>query len=158
MFDIEEFRRKLRRVERYIFNVTKNESTCCGVTTAQCHALLELSFLQEASIKELASALGSDKGNLSRTIDSLVEKGFVLRESNSEDRRALKVRLTEQGSQKVAYINELCNSYYACILAQIPESKHESIVEAFSLLSDAIKSAEEQGLSLCSLQKEGDKR
>lgn len=141
---IEEFRRMLRRVERDIFNVTRNESSCCGVTTAQCHALLEISFLEESSIKELASALGSDKSNLSRTVDSLVERGFVERESNSEDRRALKIKLTEQGQEKVDYINEICNRYYKGVLEQIPEEKHESIAEALSLLSNAIKSVEEE--------------
>lgn len=151
-FDIVQFRRLLRRVERDIFNMTKSESTCCGVTSAQCHALLELSFLGEASIKELAAALNSDKSNLSRTVDTLVEKSLVTRESSAEDRRTLKVKLSSSGEEKVAYINDLCNEYYSKMLARIPEDKHNSVIEALSLLSEAYDKLNNEGLTICALQ------
>lgn len=150
--DIEDFRRKLRRVERDIFNMTKSESNCCGVTSAQCHALLELSFLEEASVKELAAAMSSDKSNLSRTIDSLVKGELVIRESSTEDRRTLKVKLSEKGRKKVDYINTLCNEYYGKILEQIEPAKQEALVESLTLLSQAISRVEECGLTICSLQ------
>lgn len=152
--DIEQFRRQLRKIERDIFNMTKSESNCCGVTSAQCHALLELSFLGEASIKELAAALNSDKSNLSRTVDTLVEKSLVIRESSPEDRRTLKVKLSESGEEKVHYINDLCNKYYNKILAEIPEEKHNSIIESLFLLSEAYDKLNREGLTICALQNE----
>lgn len=131
-------RRKLRLLEREIGSLTKSESICCGVTLAQCHVLMELSFLDEVSVKELAQSLDFDKSNLSRTIDSLVKSDLVFREPDQDDRRFLKVGLTTAGRDKVHQINHLCNNYYKQLLNVIPEEKLEAVVESIEILADAM--------------------
>ena len=51
--------------------------------------------------KDLADAEGLDASTMSRRIASLVERGFVERATDSSDRRAHTLSLTEEGKQTV---------------------------------------------------------
>ncbi len=81
------FREKVRQVQRELGWSQKNDIQCCGVTMAQCHALLEIGSRDEISIVELAGLLGVDTSTLSRTVDNMVKGGLVDRLLNPQDRR-----------------------------------------------------------------------
>ncbi|MBQ2927202.1 MAG: MarR family transcriptional regulator [Oscillospiraceae bacterium] len=53
--------------------------------------------------KELADALGIQPASVSELLMKLEQKGLVLREKDEQDRRSMKVSLTEEGQ---AHINE----------------------------------------------------
>ena len=60
--------------ERLTARQLKEESCCRGVTLAQCHTILEIEELGQATTVELSKRLGLDKSTLSRTIDSTLPK------------------------------------------------------------------------------------
>ena len=47
---------------------------------------------------ELAAHLDKDRPNVTRLVETLVDKGFVRRSPDADDRRSYKVFLTEQGA------------------------------------------------------------
>jgi DNA-binding MarR family transcriptional regulator len=132
------FRKKLRQLEREIEDQLKYQTDCCGVSMAQCHALLEIGELDQISIGDIADFLNLDKSTLSRTIDNLVKLGLVNRVINPEDRRYMKVNLTEQGKKVYDEINNQCNNYYQEMFNFIPEDKHKQVLESLALLVDAM--------------------
>jgi len=134
-----DFRKKLRILEREIGIELKNETSCCGVTLAQCHILLELNESESLSISEIADILGLDSSTLSRTIDGLVEKGFVTRTTDINDRRAVQLNLSENGIKKVESINGQCNNTYREFLQFIPEDKIASVLEVMELIAEGLK-------------------
>jgi DNA-binding MarR family transcriptional regulator len=134
-----DFRKKLRILEREIGIELKNETSCCNVTLAQCHILLELNESESLSISEIADILGLDSSTLSRTIDGLVEKGFVIRTTDINDRRAVQLKLSENGIKKVESINEQCNNTYREFLQFIPEDKIASVLEVMELIAEGLK-------------------
>ncbi len=84
---IREFRKALRQLERLI---DSQQKFCCnGVTLAQCHALLEVEELGQATTGQLADSLNLDKSTLSRTIDGLVNLRLLERLSDPKDRRII---------------------------------------------------------------------
>ena len=97
IIDIRDFRRVLRHLERIIISGLKDDSSCCGITVNQCHLLLEIFDRCETDITELKNYLGLDKSSVSRTIDSLVNSGLLLRVEKEEDRRYQMVSLSEKG-------------------------------------------------------------
>ena len=133
------FRRALRQLEAEIGQSLSGETSCCDVTMAQCHLLLEAGACRRASLGELSERLATDKSALSRTVESLVRSGFVTREENSENRRKVSISLTPSGEEKVRYINRLCNESYADVFSRIPEDKHGMIVESVMLLAGAMR-------------------
>ena len=144
---IEFFRGVLRILEREIGFQTDAESMCCGVTLGQCHVMMELSFRNEASIKELSESLGIDKSALSRTVDKMVDSGLLTRTEGKTDRRYVSLTLTDKGQQGADTINRICNDYYGRLFERIPSEKHQTVIESLTLLTEAMKSmrAEQSG-------------
>jgi DNA-binding MarR family transcriptional regulator len=142
--EISTFRRGLRRLEAEIGMNLSGETSCCGVTMAQCHLLLEIDRYRGTagtSLTELANDLRADKSALSRTLDSLVREGLASRAENPENRRKISVVLTEKGEAKADYINGLCDESYAGVLSRIPEDKREMILESVTLLAETMRKA-----------------
>ena len=136
---IRAFRRFLRALEREIDLSLNKETTCCGVTTAQCHFILETQDRAAASLSELADALALDSSTLSRTADGLFTAGFILRDADPENRRKVSIRLSDAGKTKVDSINELCDDSVRRLFGYVPSEKRALVVEAVELLSEAMK-------------------
>jgi DNA-binding MarR family transcriptional regulator len=119
----------------------KSEASCCGITLGQCHALIEIGRAGEISLNELAELLNVDNSTMSRTVNNLVSNELIERVINPEDRRYVKITLTEKGGQKFKEIEENMESYFKHILEAIPEDKHQQVVESLRLLMVAIKKA-----------------
>jgi DNA-binding MarR family transcriptional regulator len=147
--ELRSFRRSLRALEREVELSLAFQTECCGVTSAQCHILLEIEARGSASIGELADALELDPSTLSRTADSLVRAGFVSRADDPANRRRQLLSLQPTGREKVDYINAACDAYYAAVLADAPRSKRRQIAEAVAYLAAAIRSKRLQGVSCC---------
>ena len=52
-------------------------------------------------VKEIADLLGITSSAVTQLVDTLVKRGYLSRERSPEDRRALKVRLSDQGKKQV---------------------------------------------------------
>jgi DNA-binding MarR family transcriptional regulator len=132
------FRQSMRQIERAVLLQNKNEASCCSVTLAQCHAVLEIGSADGMSVKELSARLGLDKSTLSRTVESLVEDGLTERTTSPDDRRAIVIRLTAKGRASADRINATWNRICADMFRDIPEKKHVRIIEAMSLIAVAL--------------------
>lgn len=135
---IEQFRAKLREIERAVWMQTKSEALCCGVTMAQCHAILEIGAAGELNLKHLAARLGLDNSTLSRTVESLVKDGLVERTTSKEDRRATVIRLNQNGRAARDRINSTWNQICRDVFRSIPREKHEQIIESVSILAELL--------------------
>ncbi len=136
--DIRYFREIMRRLQRNLSWQSKSDAVCCGITVAQCHAMMEIGKVNKISIVDLASILRLDKSTLSRTIDGMVDAGLVERLPNPEDRRYIKLTLTEQGKNLFDSINCTFDQYYQNIFAAISSEKHQLVMESLSLLVEAM--------------------
>lgn len=135
---IESFRKSLRIIERDVFSKFKDGITCCGISLAQCHVILEIGLLQRTTISQLSENLILDKSTLSRTIDGLVNLGSIERVIDMNDRRCMKLSLTEQGKKIYQNINDFCNQDYKKLFDHIPKEKHNQVIESISLLTNAM--------------------
>jgi DNA-binding MarR family transcriptional regulator len=132
------FRRDLRVLEREAVRHLEGETSCCGVTLGQCHALLELSF-SDSSLTSLAAALDLDPSTLSRTVDGLVKTGWVERTPDATDRRAVRLALTAAGRDKVAEIDGMCDRYYQGLFDDMNERDRKCVVRAVKLLAGLMR-------------------
>lgn len=147
--EIQRFRKFLRIVGRAIAGELKSDSICCGITTAQCHTLLELDERGEATVTELADFFSLDRSTLSRTVDGLVSGGFVNRIENPRDRRYSLLSLTDRGMKEVSRIHTLCNSDYRRLFDRIPVEKRAMVMEAAEILSEAMHNTVGYGQPCC---------
>lgn len=68
-----------------------------GLTGTQWSALVSIAFGRVATAAGLARDLGHDKGAMTRLVDAIEERGWVRRERAPDDRRCIRLALTEEG-------------------------------------------------------------
>jgi DNA-binding MarR family transcriptional regulator len=135
---IDLFRAKLREIERSVWLQTRSEATCCGVTMAQCHAILEIGSAGELKLKDLSARLGLDNSTLSRTVESLVQDGLAERTPSSDDRRATVIRLNEKGRAARDRINSTWNRICRDMFRTVSRGKQNQILESVSIVAELL--------------------
>ena len=128
----------VRVLERKLGVLDDLQSSCCGVTFAQCHAIVEIGRSGSISLNDLADVLGLDKSTMSRTINNLVENDLVVREIDPTDRRYITIRLTAKGVQSFHEIETGMRVYFTQIFQSIPEAKRDQVIESLQILIKAI--------------------
>lgn len=130
------FRAHLRTIERQVARTLKDQTTCCGVTLAQCHVLIEVGELGQPSLAEVAARLQLDASTLSRTVDGLVKAGLLMREENPRNRRSVFLSFTAKGKGIHDEINRMCDEFYSRFFTRIPTAQHASFLGAVERLAE----------------------
>lgn len=135
----EYLRELLRILVRNLGILEKSDVSCCGVTIAQCHAIVEIGRIKKISLIELADLLRLDKSTMSRTINNLVEAGLVKRVIDAENRRYISIQLTDQGIDVFESIENSMYRYYSDIFKSIPEDKRNQVLDSLEILVKFVK-------------------
>ena len=139
---VKQFREYTRQLECHLGNMNQADCCCCGISTAQCFILVEIGRKPGISVKELAEILRVDKSGISRSVEELVQKGFVERNPSKADRRYVVLNLLPKGQARFEKIENDMYIKFKEVLEQIPEEKREQVVEALSLYNDACTKVE----------------
>jgi len=102
-----------------------------GVTVAEWVVLRFLFDAERIAPSRLAERMGVTKGAVSRLADRLVEKGFVERNANSEDRRAHMLVITLAGRKigpRLAALAEEIDAEFFDALAPAERRRLESLL------------------------------
>jgi DNA-binding MarR family transcriptional regulator len=149
-------RETLRTIVRRLGILERGEASCCGITMAQCHVIVELGRAGRMSLNDLAELLRLDKSTVSRSVDNLVGIGLVLRETDAADRRYVTLALSGSGREVFADIEKRMEAYFADIVALLPADRRDQVLDSLVLLSEAITSPDCCDLSLagsCGVEK-----
>jgi DNA-binding MarR family transcriptional regulator len=136
--ELRRFRQGLRALERRVEQALEDQTSCCGISVAQCHLILEIDEAGAGSIGFFAERLELDLSTLSRTVESLVRAGLALRAADPGDRRRQLVALSADGMERAKAIHESCDAYYAALLAGLPERLRDTALEVVPLLAQAM--------------------
>lgn len=136
--DPKQLREMIRILERKLGILEESEFSCCGITIAQCHALVEIGRAKNISLHELAEIINLENSTMSRTVNNLVTNELVKRDIDPKDRRYVTISLTDKGQKLFEGIEESMNLYFSKVYKAIPESKREQVMESMQLLLDAI--------------------
>jgi MarR family transcriptional regulator for hemolysin len=74
------------------------------MTTTKMRALAILSIASPVTINELSLYALTEQSTMSRTLDALEEKGFILRRPRAEDLRVRDVEITQPGREAFAKV------------------------------------------------------
>lgn len=91
------------------------------------------------SVKELAKRMNLTSSRMTRIIDGLVEKGYVTRDFNPQDRRVIDVALTKEGTEITRKLNIDYVSIHEDILSHMQPSSRPAVIKALRELSEAMK-------------------
>lgn len=134
---VRQFREQTRQLECHLGNINSADCCCCSVNKTQCFLIVEIGRKPGISVKELAEILHIDKSGVSRFIEDLVQKEFVVRKPSVEDRRYVTLHLLPKGQERFEKIEHDMYYKFKAVLEQIPEDKQEQVVEALKLYNEA---------------------
>jgi DNA-binding MarR family transcriptional regulator len=140
--DSKQLRELVRKLERKLGILEDGEFSCCGVSLAQCHALIEIGRAKSISLIDLAGLINLDNSTMSRTVNNLVSGELVEREIDPGDRRYVRINLTENGEKLFNTIESNMELYFSKIYGSIPAEKRFQVLESLQILMDAINGSE----------------
>jgi DNA-binding MarR family transcriptional regulator len=102
--------------------------------TAQQGQLMCVLMPQPYGMGELVDMLGLAKSSLTGLVDRTAQRGLVRREPDPGDRRAVRVALTDEGSEVVdAFYAETCRRV-ELLPASLPDADRETLAGLLSLV------------------------
>lgn len=85
---------------------------------------------------DIVSGVDVSKPAISRTVTSLVKKGYITRKHSPTDKRAYLVYLTEKARREEEFIQKQYADLVTVAAAGIPEDKVEEFIEIFHQVAD----------------------
>ncbi|MCB2293487.1 MarR family transcriptional regulator [Clostridium algoriphilum] len=134
-----DLREIVRVLVRNLGLLERNEACCSGVTLTQCHAIVEIGRSEEINLNSLAELLNLNKSTMSRAIDNLVKQNLVIREVHTENRRYIRILLTEKGYEIYKQIEKSMEGYYSNIISLVSGDKKDQVLESLQILVDIVK-------------------
>ncbi|MEL7344736.1 MAG: MarR family transcriptional regulator [Pseudomonadota bacterium] len=89
--------------------------------------LLALSEMKSAPLYRLVQRVGRDKSQITRVVKSLVAQGLVNREVCRDDRRVIRLRLTDAGLAKVASLHATIDHVVDDVLVSLSGHEREQL-------------------------------
>lgn len=133
------FREVTRILERNLESINSADCCLCDVSTAQCHAIVEIGRKKDSMLKDLAATLRIDVSTASKVVEELVKKGLVIREPSSVDRRSVQINLSDEGKRIFEQIENDMDYIFEQIFTCIDASEQDGILHALSLYNQAIE-------------------
>lgn len=98
-----------------------------GCSAAQLSALGVLIYLKVSTLSVLAARERISLATASRIVDSLVRAGLVLRETDANDRRAVRLRATARGRQAVEFACRAREAKLAEVLGELSAQEWQAL-------------------------------
>ena len=126
-----------RKLHRDLFRVVLEE---VGADIAPHHMMI-MKMIQESSLlssSEIGGALSIAKSQMTHSVDKLIELGMVEREHGTEDRRKIRISLTDKGRSTLERVDKTINDRLKEKLAILSDDELEKLAESFRYIAEKL--------------------
>lgn len=106
------------------------------ITNNDMHIIEAIGLSGENTMSAVAKKLGITAGSLTTSINSLVNKKYVVRKRSDEDRRVVFIRLTQKGKKAYDHHKEYHRRMTEAVLENLDENEIPVLIKALHSLSD----------------------
>ena len=106
----------------------------------------------EIRISDIVKHLKIPAPAVSRTMNSLEERGFIIRTVNKKDRRNISVSLTEQGAARLAEAEQILEEFQESVFGSMGSENMHRLIKYFQKLQEVM----EKEIELRKYRKEAD--
>ena len=136
---------KLKSAWQIISRMYNAEAAQYGGSIAIGHFLLNIDSDEGAYASDIAPKLGMESTSLSRIIKALEDEKLIIRKADKEDKRKVKLILTQKGKENKELAKKIVRNFNAEIENKIGKNK---IDEFLKTVNDIISLAEEKNKML----------
>ena len=112
---------------------------CVDLTFAQSNVLIVVQEQGELSLKELADALHVSRPSASTMVERLVDMGMLVREQSKQDRREVRIRISESGQVQFREMEEDILEYITEILRTLGPDYAAQWCEVYGKIREIIQ-------------------
>ncbi|MHA3978367.1 MarR family winged helix-turn-helix transcriptional regulator [Halovulum sp. GXIMD14794] len=116
--------------EKLSTSLAKRYRTQFGISIAEWRVLVHLLHSGEVSVRDLEQRVNLEKSKASRAATRLEAEGYITKDRNAEDRRLIKLALTEKGRALMCELVPLATAFQ--------DRLHEVIAEHMAGLDAAL--------------------
>lgn len=110
-----------------------------NLTQAEFRCLRLFGSDESINNKAIAERMNLSPSRLTRIIDGLVQKEYIIREIDPNDRRNMRVTLSSKGQSLVRQLNKAYVDIHREILKDIDPEQHEPLTTALEHLLEALE-------------------
>lgn len=107
--------------------------------------VVTLSMPRGVSLSELAKARGVTAGTASVAVDALVDAGFLVRRAIPEDRRKVRILLTEKANERMQNLNAVAHERFEDSIKDFSESELEAFRKILTKLRENLSAPARKG-------------
>lgn len=141
---VQEVYQLIRAINKTTAKLTQKNAENLGLTLQQLAILNTLFTTPKLTQHDLAEQLISSKSTISVSVDKLVKMGLVERNPSEEDRREVRLHLTEEGKElsKKSSKNAL---FYKAMLSALEKMPDDDIKALLRIQKDLLYHLKESG-------------
>lgn len=113
------------------------------ITNNDMHIMEAIGLGAGNNMTAIAKKLKITVGSLTTSMNSLVNKKYVVRERSEEDRRVVRIRLTKKGEKAYRHHEEFHNKMTEAVVSALAEEEIPVLVKTLDSLSEFFKSYRE---------------
>lgn len=136
-----------------VYQFRDRDQICCfDISVTQCYALEALVEQGPMRSKALSDVLKLDKSTTTRVVDALVRKGYVARLPDTEDARAVSLKVTTSGRRLYERINGALIAQQAELLKGLEPNVRAAATDVIRRLAKAAEARFVSGLSVAACE------
>lgn len=122
-----------------MYNVQANQH---GFTTSTGFVLLNINQQEGVPATKIAPKLGLESRSLTRILKSMEEDGLIYRQADKQDKRSVRIFLTEKGLQKREISRQAVFAFNQKVSEQIPPQELDTFFKVITQINRMIDNKE----------------
>lgn len=114
------------------------------ITNNDMHIIEAVGLSGENTMSVVAKKLGITAGSLTTSVNSLVNKKYVIRHRSEEDRRVVFLKLTEKGKRAYEHHREYHRQMTEAVISRLDEAEVPILIKTLTGLSEFFRGYNDQ--------------
>ena len=114
------------------------------ITNNDMHIIEAVGLSGENTMSVVAKKLGITAGSLTTSVNSLVNKKYVIRHRSEEDRRVVFLKLTEKGKRAYEHHREYHRQMTEAVISRLDEAEVPILIKTLTGLSEFFRGYDDQ--------------
>lgn len=110
------------------------------ITNNDMHVIEAIGISEPKNMSSIAKILSVTVGTLTIAMNSLVKKGYVIRERGKEDRRVVYISLSEKGKQAYDCHAQFHKAMINGVMEELSEDEMKALIKALTKLNNWFRS------------------
>ena len=106
------------------------------ITYNDMHIIEAVGIDEPRNMKTVAKLMSVTTGTLTKAMNALCEKGYVVRERSTKDKRVIKLRLTDKGKSAYYHHEQFHRQMIKNIASEMSEQETEVLIYALAKMVD----------------------